>query len=100
MSHQAALPTRMWALIKRNENESYERVQVDVPRPTGDEVLIKVQSVGICGSDIGESTRTCASGDSSVGRVVGYRPKSRPVRDFFPLNLWGLNCLKLPKFGE
>ncbi|XP_067671841.1 L-threonine 3-dehydrogenase-like [Haliotis asinina] len=46
------IPKTMKALVKKNEEESYVYESIPVPDPTGDEVLIKVDSVAICGSDI------------------------------------------------
>ncbi|XP_050392902.1 L-threonine 3-dehydrogenase [Patella vulgata] len=48
----AEIPKTMKALVKRNENESYSYEDMPVPQPSEDEVLIKVDSVSICGSDI------------------------------------------------
>nr|XP_018669010.1 uncharacterized protein LOC100180278 [Ciona intestinalis] len=47
-----AIPKQMTTLIKRNEEEGYECIQIPVPEPIGDEVLIKVTQAAICGSDI------------------------------------------------
>ncbi|WAQ96087.1 TDH-like protein [Mya arenaria] len=46
------VPKTMKVLIKNHEMESYEYTDMDVPEPEGDEVLIKVDAVSICGSDI------------------------------------------------
>ena len=46
------IPKQMTALIKKEEKESYVLEKIDVPVPSGDEVLIKVEKVAICGSDI------------------------------------------------
>lgn len=48
----ADIPKTMKALIKKEEVESYEYTDIPVPEPEGDEVLIKVDAVSICGSDI------------------------------------------------
>ncbi|ESO84227.1 hypothetical protein LOTGIDRAFT_184303 [Lottia gigantea] len=46
------IPKTMKALVKRDENDGYSYEDMPVPQPQGDEVLIKVDSVSICGSDI------------------------------------------------
>lgn len=48
----AELPKHMKAVIKREEAEGYNLEEMDVPEPSGDEVLIQVEKVSICGSDI------------------------------------------------
>lgn len=47
-----AIPKTMKALVKREEKESYVLQDIPVPEPTGDEALLRVESVSICGSDI------------------------------------------------
>jgi 2-desacetyl-2-hydroxyethyl bacteriochlorophyllide A dehydrogenase len=42
----------MKALIKRDAQSSYELVDLPIPKPKEDEILIKVEKVSICGSDI------------------------------------------------
>jgi len=42
----------MKALIKRDAKASYELVELPIPKPKEDEILIKVEKVSICGSDI------------------------------------------------
>lgn len=42
----------MKALIKRDALSSYELVDLPIPKPKEDEILIKVEKVSICGSDI------------------------------------------------
>jgi len=49
----ATIPKTMKALVKRDPVASYELVTVDVPTPLDGETLIRVDMVGICGSDIG-----------------------------------------------
>ena len=44
--------TTMQAMIKEKEVEGYTLKDIPVPVPEGDEVLIKVDAVAICGSDI------------------------------------------------
>ncbi|KAL3875586.1 hypothetical protein ACJMK2_033523 [Sinanodonta woodiana] len=63
-----SLPTHMKALIKRTDTESYEYVDIPVPEPKGDEVLIKVDAVSICGSDIALYKW------DSVARVIATTP--------------------------
>ena len=47
------VPRTMRALRKESPSPGYELVpDLPVPEPVGDEVLIKVDMVGICGSDI------------------------------------------------
>lgn len=42
----------MKALVKREKAESYKMEELPVPVPQDDEVLIRVDLVAICGSDI------------------------------------------------
>ena len=42
----------MRALVKQNEGQSYTYTQVPVVAPQGDELLVKVSKVALCGSDI------------------------------------------------
>lgn len=42
----------MKALVKQAEGPSYSYVDIPVPEPGDGEVLIKVDAVAICGSDI------------------------------------------------
>lgn len=46
------LPKLMKALVKKEEQASYTYEEIPVPEPADDEVLIKVDCVAICGSDI------------------------------------------------
>ena len=79
-----AIQKTMKALIKRTEAESYEYIDIPVPEPEGDEVLIKVDAVSICGSDIAlyrwnEVARVIATvpfipGHESAGTVVKCGP--------------------------
>ena len=47
------VPKTMRALRKETPEPGYKLVEdLPVPEPVGDEVLIKVDMVGICGSDI------------------------------------------------
>ena len=49
----ADVPRTMRALRKESPQPGYSLVSdLPVPEPEGDEVLIKVEMVGICGSDI------------------------------------------------
>ena len=45
-------PSSMKALVKEQPGPSYEYKDVPVPAPTGDELLVRVGKVGLCGSDI------------------------------------------------
>jgi len=45
-------PNEMKALIKEEPKESYVLKEIPVPEPKADEILFKVEKVGICGSDI------------------------------------------------
>ena len=47
-----AIPLRMKALVKEQEGVSYTYKDVDVPQPQGDELLVKVTKVALCGTDI------------------------------------------------
>ena len=46
------LPASMKALVKEGPGASYEYREVPVPAPQGDELLVKVRKVALCGSDI------------------------------------------------
>jgi len=46
------LPSTMKALVKEQAGPSYEYKEVPVPAPQGDELLVKVGKVALCGSDI------------------------------------------------
>ncbi|XP_076458186.1 L-threonine 3-dehydrogenase-like [Babylonia areolata] len=46
------IPKTMKALVKKKEDESYSYENIPVPEPKEGEVLLKVDSVAICGSDI------------------------------------------------
>ncbi len=45
-------PSVMKAMIKDREVEGYALKDIETPEPQGDEVLIQVDAVSICGSDI------------------------------------------------
>ncbi len=58
------LPSTMKALVKEAPGTSYEYKDVAVPSPQGDELLVKVAKVALCGSDIAlyqwnEGWQTC-----------------------------------------
>ena len=60
----AAIPRSMKALVKEKPGKSYEYKDVPVPQPGQGELLIKVNKVAICGSDItlyqwGEGKNLC-----------------------------------------
>lgn len=42
----------MKALVKENAGPSYVYKEVPIPKPRGDELLVKVGKVALCGSDI------------------------------------------------
>ena len=48
----ATLPQTMKALVKDKPGVSYEYKDVPVPQPDKGELLIKVNKVAVCGSDI------------------------------------------------
>lgn len=48
----AGIPTKMKALVKAKAMVSYEYTDVDVPEPKEGEILVKMEYVAICGSDI------------------------------------------------
>ena len=48
----AGLPATMKALVKEKAGPSYEYKDVPVPVPRGDELLVRVGKVALCGSDI------------------------------------------------
>lgn len=49
---EVKIPKTMKALVKQAEGPSYSYVDIPVPEPGDGEVLIKVDAVAICGSDI------------------------------------------------
>ena len=49
---RVAIPGRMKALVKEREGPSYEYKEVAVPVPRHDELLVRVEKVALCGSDI------------------------------------------------
>ena len=48
----ADLPTSMKALVKEAAGTSYTYRELPVVAPQGDELLVKVSKVALCGSDI------------------------------------------------
>ena len=48
----AAIPKLMKALVKEREGTSYTYKEVSVSQPQGDELLVKVSKVALCGTDI------------------------------------------------
>ncbi len=48
----STLPQFMKALVKEKPGLSYEYKDVPVPKPAKGELLIKVNKVAVCGSDI------------------------------------------------
>ena len=46
------IENKMWALVKTKPEKGYEYIQRDIPEVKDDEVLIKIEMVSICGSDI------------------------------------------------
>ena len=47
-----AIPNSMYRLVKETEQPSYVYKEVPVPSPVGDELLVKVGKVALCGTDI------------------------------------------------
>jgi len=80
----------MMALVKENEGEGYGYQQVDIPVPVGDEVLIKVKKVALCGSDINlyvwnATAKVIASlpftpGHEATGEVVSLGPDVKDLK--------------------
>ena len=80
------IPREMCALMKEAEVESYRMVTIPVPEPEGDEVLIRVDAVSICGSDIAlykwtETARVIACvpfvpGHEYTGTAIKVGPES------------------------
>ena len=64
MSH---LPENTFRLVKEKEGPSYLYKEVPVPAPVGDELLVKVGKVALCGTDI--SLYQWNSGERSSGRI-------------------------------
>ena len=63
----STLPQFMKALVKDKPGVSYEYKDVPVPKPAKGELLIKVNKVAVCGSDImlyqwGEGSEECRAG--------------------------------------
>ncbi|XP_005101843.1 L-threonine 3-dehydrogenase [Aplysia californica] len=52
MAGQDVIPEKMKALVKNEAGPSYSYTEMDVPQPGDGEVLIRVDCVAICGSDI------------------------------------------------
>ena len=46
------LPSTMKALVKEEEVSSYQYKDVTVPTPSNGDLLVKVNKVALCGSDI------------------------------------------------
>lgn len=80
------VPKTMKALIKTKEGSSFEYKDVPVPEPKDDEVLLKVDAISVCGSDISlymwnEVARVIATvpfipGHECAGTVVKCGPKA------------------------
>ncbi|XP_004347831.1 hypothetical protein CAOG_04006 [Capsaspora owczarzaki ATCC 30864] len=78
------IPATMKALVKTKPTASYELVEIPVPVPGDGELLIKVERVSICGSDInlytwnevGQAIATLpfTPGHECVGKVVKVGP--------------------------
>ena len=47
-----SVPTSMKALVKQTAGKSFTYTEVPVVPPQGDELLVKVSKVALCGSDI------------------------------------------------
>ncbi|CAI9722529.1 L-threonine 3-dehydrogenase-like [Octopus vulgaris] len=83
------LPRKMEALMKTSEKESFELKTLDLPEPVGDEALIKVEVVSLCGSDINlykwnEIAKIIANipftpGHECAGTVVKCGPSSTVI---------------------
>ncbi len=48
----AGWPEKTFRLIKEEEKPSYVYKEVPLPAPVGDELLVKVGKVALCGTDI------------------------------------------------
>ena len=48
----SCIPETMKALVKQSEGQSYDYVDVPTPKPKNGELLVRVNKVAICGSDI------------------------------------------------
>lgn len=46
------LPTTTWRLVKERPGASYEYKEVPLAPPQGDELLVRVDKVALCGTDI------------------------------------------------
>jgi len=82
------LPATMKALVKEHAGPSFVYKEVPVPIPQGDELLVKVGKVALCGSDINlyewnNVAQTIAKvpftpGHEMVGEIVGVGPDVPP----------------------
>ena len=52
MAHSHEPPKLMKALVKDKPGVSYQYKDVPVPKPSGEELLVKVSKVALCGTDI------------------------------------------------
>ncbi len=81
-----SIPKTMRSIMKKAEEKSYVLEDIDVPQPVGNEVLICVDAVAICGSDIAlymwnDLAKTIASipfipGHETAGTIVKVGPES------------------------
>ncbi len=46
------LPSSTWRLVKERPGTSYELKEVPLAPPQGDELLVRVRKVALCGTDI------------------------------------------------
>ncbi len=48
----SGLPESTWRLVKEQPGVSYEYKEVPLARPQGDELMVRVSKVALCGTDI------------------------------------------------
>ncbi|CAD5126036.1 DgyrCDS14211 [Dimorphilus gyrociliatus] len=88
MSNEQEIPDRMYGLVKTKDEIGYDFDEnMIVPHPIEDEVLIKVESVSLCGSDLvlwnwTDAAKVIASipftpGHECCGTVVKCGPESK-----------------------
>jgi len=86
-----SIPSTMKALLKSEAQASYRLVELPVPKPSVGQTLIKIERVGICGSDIGLykwdsigqsiATLPFTPGHEAVGIVVMHGDNDNIGRD-------------------
>lgn len=73
----SAVPVRMKAVAKTGPVPGAEVIELDVPRPMPDEVLVRITTCAICGTDVhryqwNESARSGPGGSGPFPRILGH----------------------------